>query len=160
MLSVVIACYTNETTWCWIVWLMWCGFIAWICRYTGRWPFHCSSLGKAVTARKTKTAYMLSVAVACYTNETTWCWIVGLMWCGFIAWICRHTGRWRMGTHWNAKYLSWTPRSMVSTNGCTEVPIRPSKKDNVLLPCTGPGHLWVSMHALLKPSGDVAIVFS
>ena len=43
------------------------------------------------------------------------------------------------------------PGSIVSTNVCTEVPIRPSKKDHVLLLCTGPGHLWVSMHALLKP---------
>ena len=51
------------------------------------------------------------------------------------------------------------PGSIVSTNGCTEVPIRPSKKDHVLLLCTGPGHLWVSMHALLKPSRDVATDF-
>ena len=33
------------------------------------------------------------------------------------------------------------------------------RKDHVLLLCTGPGHLWVSMHALLKPSRDVATVF-
>ena len=34
------------------------------------------------------------------------------------------------------------------------------RKDHALLLCTGPGHLWVSMHALLKPSRDVATVFS
>ena len=37
------------------------------------------------------------------------------------------------------------PGSIVSTNGCAEVPIRPSKKDHGLLPCTAPGHFWVSM---------------
>ena len=61
---------------------------------------------EAVTATKTKTAYMLSVVNWCRIDETsafyigaTSCWMVWSMWCGFIAWIFRYTCRWRMGTH-------------------------------------------------------------
>ena len=61
---------------------------------------------EAVTATKTRTAYMLSVVNWCRIDETsafyigaTSCWMVWSMWCGFIAWIFRYTCRWRMGTH-------------------------------------------------------------